>query len=567
MNYSSPEDQPIHSEFPEFPYTVVTNPEIFTNEHQKIFLENPIFLPDILINFIQDIAEIGGRALVVGGSARDALFGLLMATEIPTKDIDLEVFGLSQDSFLAMAAKVFGPENLILAGKSFGVIKIKVPGLKEYVDFAIPRSEHKGINQETGEDELVINFHPDYSLTEAAVRRDLRINALYYDPLTQEIIDPLNGTIDFETKTLGVARPETFVEDAMRVLRVAQFAARLGFEPDEETIAVCKQVVDSGDLLKEPGERIAEEIKKLFIKGVFPSVGLRFLEKIGFIKQLWPEVAYLFDMPQDPHHHPEGTAWEHTLQTVDAARTIARERKLDNEQTLLLCLSLFCHDLGKATTTMWHFERKKWISYGHEDAGVEPTLTFMNRLILLNDYIPAVIEMVRFHMEPRKIYENYLKNINIKGQLNTLSRNLKYSNLEFLLMVAEADHRGRNGGTNGRPHEPLYLSEVPGLAEMTQFLLEESTRLEINTKPAKSLLTGPDLMNQFHEKSGPWIGAIIKAIDLDEADGVVTTKEEGLLKALHYVEGFKRNYPNRHPFDLDTWALITRAKDPRQLLS
>ena len=256
-------------------------------------------MPDLAASIIGAIRDAGGRALVVGGWVRDRLMGRT------SKDIDIEVYGLPADSLRAVLA-TFGPVNAV--GESFTVYKVAD------IDVALPRRESKVGRGHKG---FEVHGDPTLSPREAARRRDFTINAIAWDPLTDEYLDPFDGRGDIERRTLRAVDPSTFGEDSLRVLRAIQFAARFEFELDEATADLCRSLA-LDDL---PAERIWGEIEKLLLEAPHPSRGFDLALSLGVIDRLFPELKALVGCPQEPEWHPEGDVWIHTLMVIDQART------------------------------------------------------------------------------------------------------------------------------------------------------------------------------------------------------------------------------------------------------
>src|SRR5688572_19834432 len=170
------------------------------------------------------VAEAGGRALIVGGWVRDRLM------ERPSKDIDLEVYGLEPARLREILTR-FGSVNTV--GESFTVYKVAD------IDVALPRRESK-----TGRGHKAFDVVGDPHLDprEAARRRDFTINAISWDPLSDRYEDPYEGRRDLTRGVLRAVDPTTFGEDSLRVLRAVQFAARFGFELEAATAALCREI-------------------------------------------------------------------------------------------------------------------------------------------------------------------------------------------------------------------------------------------------------------------------------------------------------------------------------------
>src|SRR5690242_17624604 len=166
--------------------------------------------PRKVLQIAETVATIGGRAMLVGGCVRDEIMG------IAHKDWDLEVYGI-EPAKLREILDEFG--EVIVVGEAFAVYK-----LGSDLDVSIPRRERKTGKGHRG---FAIEGDPNMSFEEACSRRDFTINAILKDPLTGEIVDPFNGREDIGRKTLRHVSSKTFAEDSLRVLRAAQFAARL----------------------------------------------------------------------------------------------------------------------------------------------------------------------------------------------------------------------------------------------------------------------------------------------------------------------------------------------------
>ena len=202
----------------------------------------------------QLVKEKGGRTFYVGGYVRDKLLN------IENKDVDIEIHSINEEQLIDILKQVGEP---ISYGKSFGIFS-----LKGYdIDIALPRSE-KAIGK--GHKDFKIDLDPFIGYKQAARRRDITINALMQDVLTNEILDYYNGLSDLKNKIIRQVDSSTFIEDPLRVLRVAQFASRFEFEVAQETIELCKTI----DLTYLTKERVEEELRKCLLKGKKPSIFL-----------------------------------------------------------------------------------------------------------------------------------------------------------------------------------------------------------------------------------------------------------------------------------------------------
>ncbi len=363
------------------------------------------------------IASAGGRSLIVGGFVRDGLLG------IASKDYDLEVYGLTLDALEAVLDRQ-GP--VVRVGRAFGVLRLK--GID--ADISLPRRDNKTGRGHRG---FAVELDPELDFAEAGRRRDLTVNSIGYDPLSGEVLDPHGGREDLVARRLRATDARHFSEDPLRGLRVAQFAARFRMEPDEELIALCRAL----DLSELPGERLFEEFRKLLLKGVTPSVGLRVLERTELIR-FFPELAAMLGVPQDPRWHPEGDVWQHTLLVVDRA---AEGRSGDERDDLALMFAALCHDVGKALVTEGDGERVH--AYQHETAGLAPTDDLLARLRAPTELRTRVAGLVRHHLTPVQLIEDRASD----KAFRRLARKLADARIdaELLVRLSRADQLGRGG--------------------------------------------------------------------------------------------------------------------------
>jgi len=375
-------------------------------------------VPNKILQLCEAVLDAGGRALLVGGCVRDALMGT------QPKDWDLEVYGI-ESARLREILDRFGNVNVV--GEAFTVYKIGAD-----LDVSLPRRERK---TGRGHRAFFIEGDPSMSLEEAATRRDFTINAILQDPLTGEIIDPFHGRKDIQDRILRAVSPATFGEDSLRVLRAAQFAARFEFQIDPETVDLCR-MIDLSDL---PSERIWGEIEKLLLRAQRPSIGLKWLRELHVVDQLFPEIKGLIDVPQDPEWHPEGDVFVHTLLVIDRALELIDDLSYAKQVTVML--ASLCHDFGKPPTT--EFVDGRLRSREHEEAGVEPTISLLNKLNVHTldgyDVRGQVVALVRDHLKPGEFYKK--RDEVGDGAFRRLARKCE---LDLLYRVAKADSLGRN---------------------------------------------------------------------------------------------------------------------------
>lgn len=321
------------------------------------------------------------QLFLVGGAVRDLYLGR------EPKDRDFVAVGATQEQFL----KAFPDAQII--GKSFPVYL--VPGLGEV---AFARKERKLGPYHTDYEVL---FDPSISLKEDLSRRDLTINAMALepDPVPRDsglpgwqVFDPFNGLVDLKAKVLRHVGP-AFSEDALRVYRLARFAAQLNFTVAPETVKFAHQVA-LGDLLSLPGERVCEEFRKA-MRSPWPSRFVKELEHLSVLGLHFQELAHLRSVPAgSQEHHPEGDALTHSLMALDWVNKESRMRGCSEDEYEVLGISTLFHDLGKGAT-----DPAKWPAHhGHDEAGVPLVEALCGRLKLPTAITKAAVMVCREHM-------------------------------------------------------------------------------------------------------------------------------------------------------------------------
>ncbi|MEK9667324.1 MAG: HD domain-containing protein [Deltaproteobacteria bacterium] len=442
-------------------------------------------LPAELTKLANAIHQQGGQPILVGGSVRDYLLG-----QIIPKDLDLEVYHLEANE-LEMVLSQFG--KVLRVGKSFGVLKL-ITENAEY-DVSLPRRESKTGKGHKG---FLVNADPQMTFEEASARRDFTINSIGFDPIHQLWLDPHHGQEDLRKGVLRHVGP-AFAEDPLRVLRGAQFAARLNFQLAPETIELC-QTLDLNELSR---ERLLGEFKKLLLRAERPSIGLEILRQTKTLR-FFPELEALIDVPQDPTWHPEGCVWTHTLMVVDeAAKLRIGEEKAD----LVLMFGALCHDFGKPETTIW--KDGHWRSPAHDVLGMQPTEKFLRRLTDEVSLIEKVTVLVREHLRPAMLYNDREKVT--PGAIRRLA--LRVS-IPELLLVAEADHFGRTT-------DDALRREFPA----KQWLLDQASKLDVRDEKPKPFLKGRHLL-QLGMRPGPQMGKVLEEAFALQLDGAIISFEE-----------------------------------------
>jgi len=450
-------------------------------------------VPELALALAQAVKAAGGRALIVGGWVRDRQLGR------DSKDLDIEVFGVAADDLLPLVGR-FGRVDTV--GESFTVFKI------DNVDVSLPRRESKVGRGHKG---FAVQGDPNLSLTEAARRRDFTINAMSFDPTTDEVIDPFDGRRDLDARILRMVDATTFADDSLRVLRALQFAARFDLTVDEATKNVCREI-PLDDL---PSERIWSEVEKLLLQAERPSIGLGLARELGVVEKLFPDLVPLAECPQDPEWHPEGDVWTHTLMVVDEARR--RIDGLERGPAVAMMVAALCHDIAKPLTTAVIDGR--WRSPGHEEAGVVPTERVLDRLNLHSidgyDARHAVLGLVAQHLKP-SAFQKAPTPVS-DGAFRRLAMKV---DLELLARFAKADCHGRAGAFD---------------CSAMDWFLDRARSLGIEHAAPPPVLLGRHLL-ALGVPPGPRMGVILKAVYERQLDGNVKTIEEAIAAARDILE-------------------------------
>lgn len=320
------------------------------------------------------IDAAGGCLVVVGGFVRDALAGRA------AHDLDLEVFGLDEQTIEDVVAR-FGFSTRV--GRQFPIWRRSRDGL----DLAFPRAG--ALDARAGDPASL-----ERAFRAASRHRDLTVNAMGWAPVADLVLDPWGGRADLAAGRLRAVDSATFAEDPLRLLRVARLQASFEAEVEAELVAVCRAL----DLSAVPVERIAGELRRMLVDLPRPSRAFAWLARIGRL-DVFPPIAALVGVPQDPVWHPEGDVFVHTLLVVDQARTLAAGLPpLEAERLLLAAL---CHDLGKPQTTTRSGERIRAIA--HEAESARRTRSWLGGLRLPERLVEAVAELVEHHLAPPQL--------------------------------------------------------------------------------------------------------------------------------------------------------------------
>ncbi|PJI48391.1 MAG: multifunctional CCA addition/repair protein [Pseudomonas sp.] len=358
----------------------------------------------------------------VGGAVRDRLLG------IPFSDTDWVVVGASADEMLARGYRPVGADFPVFLHPKTGE------------EYALARTERKSGRGYGG---FTFYASPDVTLEEDLIRRDLTINAMAEDDDGQ-VVDPYHGRKDLEARLLRHVSP-AFAEDPLRVLRVARFAARyapMGFTVAPETLALMRELSESGELEALTAERSWKEISRALME-THPDVFIQVLRDCGALAVLMPEVDALFGVPQPPQHHPEVDTGEHVLAVL---RECAR-----HDQPLSVRWACLVHDVGKGKT-----REKEWPKHhAHEHLGL-PLIDAINTRFKVPRDCQELARLVgEYHTHCHRALE--LRPNTILELLQSFDVYRRPQRFEEFLAASEMDARGRHGLEDREYPQAAYL--------------------------------------------------------------------------------------------------------------
>ncbi len=408
----------------------------------------------------------GHVAYFAGGVVRDLLLGQ------PVADLDI-----ATSATPATVEKIF--EKTIPVGRQFGVVIVLLGGRQFEVTTFRTESDY------------LDGRHPSHVVfsdpLQDALRRDFTVNALFLDPLTDEIFDYVQGRRDLERRLLRTVGPasDRFREDKLRVIRAVRFACRLDFAIDPDTWKAVREWSDR--LTQVSWERIRDETLKI-LTGRRADRALDLMLESGVLKAILPEVAAMDGVRQPPQFHPEGDVFTHTKLMFSLAD------KLDP----ILAMAVLLHDVGKPPT----FTVRERIRFdGHDSLGAEMAETICRRLKMSNHQIEEVVDLVRCHLRFIPIFEM---------RESTLKRFLRKENIARHLELHRLDCLASHGDLSA------YHFCVGKLAELSR----EQMR-------PKRLLTGHDLI-AAGLTPGPVFSEILDELEDLQLESRLQTRQEAL---------------------------------------
>jgi poly(A) polymerase/tRNA nucleotidyltransferase (CCA-adding enzyme) len=443
-----------------------------TNAYNPIAVE-PLIIPKEVMMVVAVLKNASFEAFLVGGCVRDLLMG-----KVP-KDYDITT-NATPEEIIALFPKTFyentyGTVGVVTCGEDLGTVcsdeSVKIVEVTPY------RLES------TYSD----NRHPDTvswskNLLDDLGRRDFTVNAIAYDPVSCEIVDPYNGRKDIEDKKIqAVGSADTrFQEDALRLMRAVRFMSQLDFDIESVTRESISK--NAGLLENISRERVRDEFVKLIMTD-YPMRGLVLMKETGILSHVIPELLRGVGVTQNQAHMYD--VWEHNLRTLQHAA--------DKKWPLHVRLSAIFHDISKPETKRYSKEKGIITFYGHDVVGGRVTREIMERLKFPKDLTDQVSMFVRWHM-----FFSDTEQITLSA-VRRLITNVGKDNIWDLIDLRICDRVG-----TGRPKEEPYR------LRMYESMVEQALKDPISLKMLKT--DGKRIMDVTHETPGPKIGYILHAL-------------------------------------------------------
>jgi tRNA nucleotidyltransferase (CCA-adding enzyme) len=405
------------------------------------------------------------RVYLVGGAVRDRLL------KRAVKERDWVVVGATPEELVRLGYEPVGREFPVFLHPT------------THEEHALARLERKVAPGYRG---FTTQFAPTVTLEEDLKRRDLTINAMAEDE-NGALIDPYGGQADLAARLLRHVS-EAFVEDPVRILRVARFAARyaeLGFRIAPETLELMRRITADGEVRTLVPERVWQETERA-LDEEHPEVYFQVLRECGALAVIFPEVDALFGVPQPPRWHPEIDTGVHVLLALRYAAAHAAPNPVR--------FAVLTHDLGKALTP-----KADWPSHRrHEEFGVPLIEALCERLRIPNGHRELAVLTARYHTLVHRALE--LRPATLLTLLENCDAFRRPERFGELLLACEADARGRTG----REHEPYPQ------AEHLRSALAASAAVALNAADRQGL-SGPEIGEEVRRRRLAAVSAVPRA--------------------------------------------------------
>lgn len=422
----------------------------------------------------------GNDAVFAGGFVRDMIMGK------PAHDIDIAT-SASPDIVVSLLKR----NHFLIkeVGKAFGVVLAKSGDIE--FEIATFRTE-EGYSDGRHPDKVSFS-----TMEEDAKRRDLTINALFFDPIKEEIIDFVNGQNDIRDgiiRFVGVA-DERINEDKLRMMRTIRFAIKLGFKIDDPSFEAIRKHASEINMVSP--ERINQEFTKM-LECRRPSLMFDLLDSSNLMTYIFPEIKKLVGLPQDPEWHAEGSVDIHTKMVMENLK----------DGSIELILGGMFHDVGKFDTFAIK-ENGRIGAHGHDKVGAEITGNVLRRLKFSNEQIDHVTALVENHMKGHRASEM---------KKSTLRRYIAQPYFDDILRLTEADAMSSNKDVSEINYIKNHIEEFKDWKELPNPIISGKDLIELGLKP------------------GPKFKILLDACMDKQLEGSFVTKEDGIIFLKSLVE-------------------------------
>jgi len=425
---------------------------------------------------INKLIENGHQAFIVGGAVRDKV---IEGSGCKPHDVDVATNATTE-----RVIEIF--DKTIPVGISFGVVRVMLNGIEtEVATFRKDEGYTDGRRPDS------VNF-ADADIESDAARRDLTINALFYDIANEEIIDFFNGIDDLNFRIIRtVGDPEQrFAEDKLRMIRAIRFTSRFeNFRLEEKTrLAIVKH---AAEIKQVSAERIFDELTKTMLSSVDPTKSLDLLMDTGLLKHVLPEIALFPTVEQSPDYHPEGHLWNHVKLMFSKALRDCPE----------ICWAILLHDVGKRETHEFNPETGHRSFNGHGALGMEKSIDILRGLKCSTVFVDTVSWLVKKHMDMMQV--NKMKRSNLRRLLGD-------PRIDLLIRLHELDCLSSTGGIGN-----------------SQFLRDKQEEFANEPVLPDPLAGGHDVMDRGI-KPGSLIGSLLGELRELQLNDEITDREEAL---------------------------------------
>ncbi len=435
------------------------------------------------LEIIEILKKAGHQAYWAGGCVRDMLLG--------TKPKDFDIVTSAKPDEIEQLL-----DHTIPIGKKFGVI------------LAIKNGHHFEVASFRSDSGYSDGRRPDAveftSAKEDAFRRDFTINALFYDPDADKVIDYTNGEVDMRDGLIRfIGNPEErILEDHLRILRAVRFKNSLNFQYHPDTYTAIKKHVDL--ITKISTERIRDELIKM-IMGDNPGQAFEELFEIGALELLIPELTKMKGLAQPLQYHQEGDVWDHSIRALEALTNEDDDPNPLPEKppSLALKLATFMHDIGKFDTFIVDENRIRYDE--HASVGAKTAVEILKRLKFDKKTIKRVKWLIEHHMMVLPLFK-----------MNEGRRRhwFMQPGFEELLEVYRADAMG------------IIPMDISMYEKLKKLYHHEIAKLKLMPK---NLLSGTEIMKLLKIEPGKQIGKILKDLREKQLNGDLKTKNEAKL--------------------------------------